>query len=184
MSTAEQDAKIATIKRVHEKRWDYLLAHLFLSIRHFPELSKKEDFDERLNIGLNNISTEKRLLQCGHIQESVNFVNASYQGINFSLGGFSNESYLPDGDPFHTLAIALWIQNKHIFTFLYHDRISAGVTAKDFDLASVEILNENPLIDKLLLGLENEMGVTHKKLKLDLTMAAKEYPASWSEIYY
>ena len=75
MSTAEQDAKIADIKRVNEKRWDYLLAHLYLSIRTFPELSKKEDFEERFNIGLRNVGTEMRLLQCGHIQESINFVN-------------------------------------------------------------------------------------------------------------
>ena len=184
MSTAEQDAKIADIKRVNEKRWDYLLAHLYLSIRTFPELSKKEDFEERFNIGLRNVGTEMRLLQCGHIQESINFLNASYQGVSFSLGGFSNESYLPDGEPFHTLAIALWIQNKHIFTFLYHDRISAAATAKDFDLVSVEVLNENPLIDQLLLGLEKEMRGSHEKLKLDLTIAAKEYPAAWSEIYY
>jgi hypothetical protein len=41
MSTAEQDANIAVIKRAHEKRWGYLLAHLYLSLRTFPELSKK-----------------------------------------------------------------------------------------------------------------------------------------------
>lgn len=184
MSTEDQEINDARAKLVHDKRWDYLLIRLFLTIENFPTISKNDDFEKNHNIGLSCISIDRKLLQCGHIQESIDFVQATYKNISFAVGGIYNNSYLSDGDPYNTLAIALWIQNKHVLTINYHDRISAGICASDFDVLFVEQLNENPLIDELLLGLETELQKRRQKDGPSLQLASKDYSASWSEIYY
>jgi hypothetical protein len=51
---------------VKEKRWDYLLANAYLETKYFTSWSKRDDFEEQWNIGLTNISSEIRTLECGY----------------------------------------------------------------------------------------------------------------------
>lgn len=140
---------------VKERRWDYLLVHTFLAVKHYPSWSENADFEERTNIGLKDISSKKRLLVCKYLKKETEFVKATYKDIVFEIGGFSHSSSMPDGEYFVTFACSLLIDEKVALTAMYSERDMDAYFAKDFSISAVEELHVDKKIDELLVGIES-----------------------------
>jgi hypothetical protein len=148
---------------VKEKRWDYLLLHTFLAVKHYPYWSKRDDFATNWNIGLDDVSSETKLLACGYKKKETEFVRARFDNIVFETGGFSDSTSMPDGELFVTFACSLILDKKPVLTIYYNQKNTEAYSAKDYDMMSVEELHVDPRIDELLLGVE-KLIKEHAKL--------------------
>ena len=119
-------------KYVKEKRWDYLLAHAYLKTMHFYAWSKKEEFEEKWNIELTNIASEKRLLECGYVKKEIEFLVADYKDISFKIGGYKDYGDLI------TLSLSLFIQDKVVLSVRYFTEEPAAYFANDYKLIDFE----------------------------------------------
>jgi hypothetical protein len=165
---------------VVEKNWDMLLCHAYLETKNFSTwVTNQERFEEEINFGLTEISSEKILLQCGYIAEVVEFLVASFNGINFKIGGLRNSTTMPDGDLYSTLSINLVIDQKLVLSIKYSDDTLDGYFAKDYKIISVEEMHSNPQISKLLEGIaesidkKEEREEIEKRLKEDKSYEGK-----------
>ena len=140
---------------VKSRRWDYLLVHAFLAIEHYHAWSERDDFEDKLNIGLKNISSEKRLLVCDYLKQETQFLKATYNNINFEIGGFSHSSSMPDGEYFVTFACSLLIDDKVVLNAMYNERGMDAYFANDYWISSVQELHVDKRIDELLVGIES-----------------------------
>ena len=139
---------------VKEKRWDYLLVHAFLETQHYHAWSKRGDFEDEWNIGLRNISSEKKPLVCDYLKEETTFLKATYNDINFEIGGFSHSFSAPDGDYSVTFACSLIIDGQTVLTAMYSEKDTDAYFPRDFSIFSVEELHVDMRIDDLLNGIE------------------------------
>jgi hypothetical protein len=138
-----------------EKRWDFLLVNAYLETKYFTSWSKRDDFEEQWNIGLTNISSEMRTLECGYKKNENNeFLVANFNDIKFKIGGFRDTTYMPDGDAYTTLSIVLLIDEKVLLSIRYSEDADDPYRASDYSIVSVEELHSNPKISKLLEGIE------------------------------
>lgn len=153
-------------KYVLENRWDYLLVHAYLNTQYFSSWSKEDEFEEKWNIGLKNISSEERLLECGYLKETTNFLVASYNDINFKLGGYKKYSSMPDGDTFATLSISLLIEEKVALSIRYSETTFDAYRAEDYRLIDVEEMHSSILKNKLLEGIETEIEMQKTREEL------------------
>ncbi len=152
--TNNLELKEKAFQYAKERRWDYLLVLAFLELKDYPSWSKQYDFNERLNIGLSDISSEQKRLICGYLKKETVFVKATYKDISFGIGGFHNYSDNPDGDIFNTFAASLVIDEKTALTIHYHERDFDAYFPQDYKMIGVEELHVNSKIDELLLGIE------------------------------
>jgi hypothetical protein len=142
-------------KYVKEKRWDYLLVNAYLETKHFTSWSRRHDFEEKWNIGLTNISSEIRTLECGYKKNENNeFLVANLNNIKFKIGGLRDTTYMPDGDAYTTLSIVLLIDEKVVLSFRYSVDADDPFSARDYGIVSVEELHSAPEISELLEGIE------------------------------
>jgi hypothetical protein len=162
-------------KFVIEKRWDYLLVNTYLETKYFYSWSKDDEFDfeKETNFGLTNISSEIRILECGYKKNDNNdFLVASFNDINFKIGGFRDTSYMPDGDAYTTLSIVLLIDEKVVLSIRYSEESDDPYRANDYRLVSVEELHSSEKITKLLVGIE--IAIDEKKEKENLKRKHEE----------
>ena len=146
------ELKKKALDYVKDRRWDYLLVHAFLAIKYYPSWSTNDDFEEKHNIGLKNISSVNRTLVCAYLKEETQFVKATYKDIVFEIGGFSHRSWVPDGDV--TFACSLLIDEKVVLTAEYSERDMDAYFAGDYSISSVEELHVDKRVDELLVGIE------------------------------
>jgi hypothetical protein len=148
------ELKDKAFKYVNERRWDYLLVLAFLELEDYPRISKThvDNFNEYVNIGLKEISSERKLLDCGYLKKETIFVKATYKDISFSIGGFRD----PYDDTSGKFASSLIIDGKTALTMYYHLEIDpfVGHVPQNYSLIDVKELHTNPKIDELLLGIE------------------------------
>jgi hypothetical protein len=150
-------------KHVIDERWDYLLCHAFLETKNFPFWVKNRDeFEENWNIGLKNISSEQRLLQCGYVKEITEFLSAELNGIHFKIGGFQQYNSAPDGESFVTLSISLLINERVVLSVRYTDNKMEPYRASDWDILDVEEMHSTPEIPNLLLSIEKAIDERDK----------------------
>ena len=152
---------------VKEKRWDYLLAIAYLETKYFTSWSKRDDFEEQWNIGLTNISSEIRTLECGYKKNENNeFLVANFNDIKFKIGGFRDTTYMPDGDAYTTLSIVLFIDEKVVLSIRYSEDADDPYRASDYSIVSIEELHSNPKINILLEGIEKTVYEKEERDKL------------------
>lgn len=169
------ELKAKAFKYVNERRWDYLLVLAFLELEDYPKRQIKhvDNFNKYVNIGLKEISSERKLLDCGHLKpKETTFVNATYKDISFSIGGFHDFYDDPSrtlAEPFSgTFTSSLIIDGKTALTIDYHveiDPLGIGNRAQCYSLIDVKELHTNPKIDELLLGIEALINEHDEKLK-------------------
>lgn len=153
--TNNLELKEKAFQYAKERRWDYLLVLAFLELKDYPSWSKQYDFNERLNIGLENISSEQKLLVCGYLKQETMFVKATYKNIRFSIGAFTHFYDDPEGDSFNILASSLMIDEKTALTIKYRERnFDTHHFPGHYKIMGVEELHVDLKIDELLLGIE------------------------------
>jgi hypothetical protein len=149
---------------VIEKKWDMLLCHAYLETQYFSTWVKnQENFEEEVNIGLKNISSENILLECSYVKESTDFLVASFNETYFKIGGCRNSDVMPDGDMFSTLCINLFINEKLVLSIMYSDDTLDGYFAKDYRMISVEEMHSSPEISTLLEGIAESIEKKEKR---------------------
>jgi hypothetical protein len=158
------ELKEKALNYVKDNRWDFLLVNTFLTIKHYLSLSKRTDFEDEWNIGLKSVSSCERTLVSGYKEERVTFVNATVNDTNFSIGGFSDSTSMPDDSLYVTLYCSLLIDNNVVLTIQYVDRDYESYDASHYTMVSVEELHVDPRIDKVLGDIEVLIN-EHKKLR-------------------
>jgi hypothetical protein len=152
---------------VKEKRWDYLLVNAYLETKHFIYWSRRHDFEEKWNIGLTNISSEIRTLECGYKKNENNeFLVANFNNIKFKIGGLRDTTYMPDGDAYTTLSIVLLIDEKVVLSARYSEDADDPLRARDYGIVSVEELHSIPEISELLEGIARAVDEKNERDEL------------------
>ena len=146
-----------------KNRLDYLLCHMYLSTQYFTSWSEQEDFGSKWNIGLKNINSETRILECGHLKEPEEFLTANFEEISFKIGGHQNYYSMPDGEVYTTLSISLIIDDKVVLSAEYSGDPDYAYSASDWHLVGVEELHADSKLKTLLEGIEREIKKNDEK---------------------
>lgn len=175
------ELKEKVLNYVKDKRWDFLLVHAFLAIQHYSSWSKRDDFEDELNLGLKNLSFSEKLLVSGRREENVNFVNAIVNNVNFSIGGLIDHTSMPDGSSYTVLNCSLLIENKVVLTIQYSEKDYESYDASHHTMISVEELHVDSKIDCVLSNIE-ALIKEHKKLqnRKRLTQENEQYDGKFS----
>jgi hypothetical protein len=156
-----------------EKKWDNSLIEAYHNLQHYPSWSKEVNFEEKLNIGVKNVSGIKKDIDVGYIKGEVTFVKCDFDSINFMIGGETKFSSSPDGSSWCTHAVSLFIDEIRVLAVMYsvkEDKYDRGLLPSDCSLLSVEEFHAHKKIDVLLNGLHNaanELKIRNEKIRCE-----------------
>ena len=161
------------LEYVKKQRFDYLLIDTFLAVRHYSKRSKTDHRDDGWDIGLKDISTEKKLLVCDELREETQFIKATFEEITFEIGGVSCPSRSQDGTTDMTFTCSLLIDERTVLTAKYQELFfsvssleTRDLHSYDFSINSVEELHVDKRLGHLLLGISSGFNLRQQQQKL------------------
>ena len=138
------------------RRWDYLLVQSLAIIKHYPLWKEFDDFENNLNIGVDNIHSENCTIETGYSKCEVSFCCGEFASTTFKFGEKIHSIISPDS-VYNTTTIVLYIDDKRVICAIYSidDSDENYSFADRFSLISVEEFHADERIGILLEGLVN-----------------------------
>jgi len=135
---------------VKQRGWDSLLIQAQLEVQHYHAWCKREDFDDTLNIGVENISANVRDINFGSTHKTTTFTCGFFGGVWFELGSATN--YWEFGI---SKIVDLYVDQKKVLSIKYWARHEDPFFDYDWYMASVEEFHLTEKIGLLLSQIYN-----------------------------
>ena len=154
---------------VKEKKWDLHLMNLFLNTQHFSSWMNRDDFDD-YNFGLKDISLKDKEIELKNSKKNLQFLKASFNDINFMIGGDFDSFILPDDSYCATQTVILCLEEEIVMNVRYESPNSDySSLASEYKIRSVEEFHNHVLLHELLLQtyLANKQKIIQRNNKFN-----------------
>lgn len=161
-----KEAKQRALRLMREKGMDLTLIKTYQAIKHYPSWAERDDFNEKWNIGLGDISGEEVTLEVGYLKDCCRLTVAEIDGVKFKIGGFAKFDVMPDGSSLDMEAVALYVDGKCVIAALYSRNGVDAILPSDFRLSSVEEFHQSAVAEQVLQSVSNLIDRWQAKKKV------------------